>query len=219
MTALAAEQAALTRSIAPQSQLLLVQCGMGPAKARQGLQTVLKQGAGRVVFMGFGAGLRDDASTGRVLIPHEILSGQDSLAVDADWQRRICQTLADMNPATDPLLCVDAPLLDIDAKAEWAERAIGCDMESAAILTMAHHEGIPAAIIRVVLDGPKDVVPPLALTLVDDDGDLCWPDAGSCLHPLQWWQLAQLIPRFRLAHRRLQEAARRIIASHGSDPV
>jgi hypothetical protein len=190
------------------------------AKARHGLQTALKtEGVGSVVLMGFAAGLRDEAPTGRVLVPQQILYGQDRLAVDVDWQQQICQSLASMNPAADPLLCVDTPLLDGAAKARHAPLAIGCDMESAAVLEVAHQHSIPAAVIRIVLDGPRDVIPALAVAMADDDGSFRWPGWSEGLRPKQWWQLLQLIPRFRLARRRLEVAAQQIVADYGSNSV
>ena len=219
ITALATEQAALARNSAAESQVILIRCGMGAARAGQGLQTALAEGVDSVVLMGFAAGLCDEAPPGRVVVPRQILYGQETLSVDADWQRQICDSLASMSPATDPLLCVDAPLLDRDAKAQCASKAIACDMESAAIVAMAQAHGIPAAVVRIVLDGPKDIVPPLAVAMVDDDGSGRWPGWSQCLHPIQWWQLLQLIPRFRLACSRLQAAGQQIVGDYGSNPA
>ncbi len=211
LTALATEHAALARCIGDSSQVVLLQCGVGAAKAREGFRAALARGAGRVVFMGFAGGLRAEALPGRLLVPQQVLYRQQRLAVEADWGQRICRSMAQMNPATEPLLCVDSPLLDVEVKARHAKEAIGCDMESAAILALASQHKVPAAVIRVVLDGPDDPVPPLALRMADADGNFRWPSLGEWMHPGQCWQVARLVPRFRLARRRLQAAATRLV--------
>jgi hypothetical protein len=195
---------------------LLLHSGIGVAKARLGVERALGNGATSVLLLGFAGGLNDEAVPGTLLVPRQVRYQSNAIAVNTDYHQRVCAAVASLQPVTEPLLCADVPLCTPAAKAAHAAGAFACDMESAAIAA-AHEAGIAAAVVKVVLDGPEDVVPELALQFTDADGNRRLPSlSANVLSVVQWWQLFGLLPRFRQARQQLRAAAEQLSTNAGN---
>lgn len=218
ITALAVERQVLAEAWSDSSaaDCLLLQSGIGVAKARLGVEKALAQGARSILLLGFAGGLNEEATPGTLLVPREIRYQSSAFAVDGDYHQQICAAVAGLHPVTEPLWCADAPLCTPIVKASHAADGFACDMESAAIAA-AYEAGIAAAVVKVVLDGAQDVVPQLALAFTDADGNRRLPPWGaSVLNVVQWWQLWGLLPGFRQARQQLRAAAEQLRANAGN---
>ena len=216
ITALAVERQVLAKVWPAESPSdpVLLQSGIGVAKARLGVERALAQGARSVLLLGFAGGLNKTAATGTVLVPREIRYHSSTIVVDEAYHKRICRAVACLRPVSEPLLCVDAPLCSPAAKVSHAGDAFACDMESAAIVA-AHEAGIAAAVVKVVLDGAQDTVPELALAFTDAYGNRRLPFSSTLLDITQWRQLLELLSRFRQARRQLRAVAEQLKTTVG----
>ncbi len=218
ITALGIERQWFARGwpVASDSSGLLLHSGIGVAKARLGVEKAVAQGATSILLLGFAGGLATTAAPGTVLVPRQIRYRAKPIMVDADYHQRVCAGVNSLQPVTESLLCVDRPLLSVGAKAEHAVDGFACDMESAAI-TAAQQASIPAAVVKVVLDGAEDTVPQLALAFADANGDRRLPTIGAgALNLAQWWQLVRLLPAVRVARHQLRAVAEQLRVNAGN---
>jgi nucleoside phosphorylase len=108
------------------------------------------------------------------------------------------------------LVSVGVVLASPAAKADAARRfqALACDMESAAVAQVAAAASVPFLAIRVIADGPEDVLPAHVDRWVDDAGDSrIAPVLGALLRPQQWPPLFTLIRSYRAARATLEFVA------------
>ena len=216
LTALAVEyQAVSAAGVTESSNTLLLQTGLGVAHAREGVNRALQEGADAVLLLGFAGGLNPAAVPGTLLLPRQIQYQDRSIPVNAVYHRRIRERVASFAPIVDPLVCVDEPIREVVLKAQRASRGFGCDMESAGI-AVANDAGVPAVVVKVVLDGPGDSIPKLALEFTGADGNRRVPSLSRRLLDVkQWSQTLALLSQYRLARRQLERVARLLLAEAG----
>ncbi|MCY0877372.1 MAG: hypothetical protein OWU84_00240 [Firmicutes bacterium] len=130
--------------------------GAGPQKAAAGLQTALRRTRpGRILAIGFCGGLDPRDRVGSCAAPAEVAS-------DAVQGVFPCAPWPGLTQA-GRLVSVKAPVATPQAKQALRERcqARWVDMESFAWAQIAHEEGIPFTIVRVISDGAGDKLPHL----------------------------------------------------------
>ncbi|MBI2994149.1 MAG: phosphorylase [Gammaproteobacteria bacterium] len=169
VTALAAEAACLIRPPPPDSPQTLdecfsmVLCGSGPHRAARGAELLLAAGAEALISFGVAGALSHAVRPGQLLVPHTVISSVRRFEATANWRLRVLARLSDgsVRAHEGVLTASEGIVAGVPAKAEL-HRATGADavdMESAAILEVAERRGVPALVLRVVLDAADLEIP------------------------------------------------------------
>ena len=153
--------------------ILLIQSGIGPDKARLVVQQLLVDASWDVMISAGFAGDLDANPIGSVLIGHEVFwestttphspSTSPRILCHADWVK----TAMSVNWSgqgslhTGSVVSVDRVLThSVDKhKLKTSTGAIGVDMESAAIGEVAQGHGLPFLIVRTISDGVNEDLP------------------------------------------------------------
>lgn len=154
-------------------QILVQVAGIGAQRARRAGEDLLADGAGALLSFGVAAGIAPGLASGTLLLPDEVIATDGRrLATDAVWRRRWSAPAAVLMPRHEPLAEASAVLTDSGAKRALAARtgAVAADMESAAVLSVAAAAGVPALVVRCVLDPLMRTLPSVALAAVRADG-------------------------------------------------
>ncbi len=153
--------------------VLLLQSGIGPGKARKNTQQLLAGASWDVIISTGFAGALDSLPIGSVLIGHEVCEesfvtsdasqGLQRFACHPDW----VQVALNLNWAgrqslrTGRFVSVDHVLThSVDKhKLKASTGAVGVDMESAAIGGVAQEHDLPFLIVRTISDGVNEDLP------------------------------------------------------------
>lgn len=182
--------------------------GAGPATAAA--QRLVAAGAEGLVSWGVAAGLDPGLAPGALLLPDGVI-GEDGVhrRPSAPWRARLIARLTHLQPLTGAVAETATLLGDAAAKSALRARtgAVAADMESAAVLRAAAAAGVPALVVRVVLDPAAGAVPPAWARVVDPAGRLqpaaLWP---LLLRPGAWPAGLALAHQRRRAARTLRRA-------------
>ncbi|WP_421994119.1 hopanoid-associated phosphorylase [Roseococcus sp.] len=122
-----------------------------------------------VLSFGIAGGLASSVSTGDLFVATALRSMAGSLPVDAEWRAALVRRTS---AASAILAASDTLLASVEAKRALhrATRAAAVDMESGVAARFALARGIPFAALRVVADGPEDVLPQAAAVGLRPDG-------------------------------------------------
>jgi adenosylhomocysteine nucleosidase len=143
----------------------VIQTGVGPDRARKVARTVLSEGAWALVLStGFACALAP-ADVGDLIIGTEVLSvvhdgqwirSEGVVSCSRDEQIRLLSIGREGGMTVKTGGIVSTPRIVWRADEKRAIRdltdAVGLDMESAALASVAHEKGIPMAIVRTVSD-------------------------------------------------------------------
>lgn len=188
-------------------------CGPGPASAAAAARAAVQAGAGGLLLWGFAGGLAEHLACGAIVLPRQV-RGSDGrrYATDSGWRARLAAALpAGVAAEAGDLACVDRVATTPAAKRQIqaATGAVALDMESAAVAAVALEAGIPFVVLKVVIDGPNDALPPGVERWVDRGGRARWvPWLGVMLRPSDWPAVCLLLRRYRVARARLCALAR-----------
>jgi len=162
-----------------------------------------------VLSFGIAGGLAPGAATGDVFVATALRSLSESLPVDADWRAALVRRTS---AGSAILAASDTLLASVEAKRalHLATRAVAVDMESGTAARFALARGIPFAALRVVADGPDDVLPRAAAVGLRPNGS---PAPLRVLTSLarRPWELPALI-RLAKASAAAHAALRRALA-------
>lgn len=162
-----------------------------------------------VLSFGIAGGLAPGAATGEIFVATSLRSLSESFPADPDWRAALVRRTS---AASAILAASDTLLATVEAKRALhrATRAVAADMESGAAARFAVARGIPFAALRVIADGPEDVLPHAASVGLRPDGS---PAPLRVLAALarRPWELPALI-RLAKASASAHEALRRAIA-------
>jgi adenosylhomocysteine nucleosidase len=152
---------------------LLIQTGIGPAKARSITRQILESESWDVVISTGFAGALNSSPIGSLVIGNEVMLGQSAdLLADSDPQRIVCHpdwvntslNIKLMGPY--PLqggrfVTMDRVLTHASQKHILGKRtgAVAVDMESGAIGQVAQQHGLPFLIVRAISDGVNEDLP------------------------------------------------------------
>ena len=153
--------------------VLLIQSGIGPEKARIGTQQLLTRRAWDVVISTGFAGALDAVPIGAVLIGHEVLSKSSATSsIPSIPQPLVChpdwvQTALGINWVgqeslrSGSFVSVGHVLThSVDKhRLRACTGAVGVDMESAAIGEITQGHGLPFLIVRAISDGVNEDLP------------------------------------------------------------
>ncbi|TCH97226.1 nucleoside phosphorylase [Roseococcus sp. SYP-B2431] len=194
-------------ALLPKGTRILVSGG-APARLAALLEALPGDVTG-VLSFGIAGGLAPNAATGDVFVATALRSLSESLPVDPAWRAALVRRTS---AASAILAASDTLLASVEAKRALhrATRATAVDMESGVAARFALARGIPFAALRVVADGPGDVLPGAAAVGLRPDGS---PAPLRVLAALarRPWELPALI-RLAKASAAAHEALRRAIA-------
>jgi nucleoside phosphorylase len=198
---------------------LVVQTGMGPARARAAAEQV--PAARWFLACGCAGGLVPSLVAGDLVVAAEVrpldATGNAGAPLPAE-SALLLATLAAAGLRVHAGAVVSSETVLATAAAKRAAGAGGAlvvEMESAALAGVAVRRGVPFAGLRVVLDGAGETLPP-ALALVDEaTGEVrALAAAALVLKPWHWSIVARLARQSRVAERSLRRACA-VVLSRG----
>lgn len=195
--------------------VLLVRCGIGPARAAQAARELVRAGAGALLSWGTAAALGRHLDHGDLVLPEAVLSREGHrFGVDDPWRHRFASILEfDGGCHAGTVVEADQVLKGADDKQLLHELsgALIADMESAAIAQICQQAGVRLLVVRAVSDRVTTRIPACALAGVDANGDLkVAPCLGQLLlAPGDLPALLRLARGFQHACAALSELARR----------
>jgi hopanoid-associated phosphorylase len=140
-----------------------------------------------VMSIGLGGGLSPLLKVGEVVIGDRVIASDQEWACDEHWRVSLAARLGDAHQG--PVASSNAILADVDDKAALFARtgALAVDMESEAAARFAEARKLPFAVLRVISDDARHVLPQAALVAMKPDGGIALGRVlGSLLrHPLQ----------------------------------
>lgn len=152
--------------------VLLIQTGIGSARARSITLQILESESWDVVISTGFAGALNSSPIGSLVVGHEVLLGQSSEWPDSDPQRIACHpewvntslNIKLMGPyplQVGRFVTMDQVLTCAFQKHMLGKRtgAVAVDMESGAIGQVAQQHGLPFLIVRAISDGVNEDLP------------------------------------------------------------
>jgi hopanoid-associated phosphorylase len=195
--------------------------GGDPIRLEAELERALADGAQAVLSFGLAAGLQPGRGPGTLVIPREVISGNERLTTDSQWSERIRAAVGGAD--SQPIVGVDAPLLRSADKVQLhqATGAIAADMESHLAARLALRAGRAFAAVRVISDPAERSLPPAAAIGMKPDGSVnALAVLRSLLHqPRQLPDLTGVAIQARTAMRVLQRCRRALGPELGWVPV
>ena len=194
------------------SGALLAVGGMGGARAAMAARTLADAGAAALMSFGFAGGLDPSLSAGSVVLPDEVISidGARFLTSPA-WCAELRLAILGRPVAGGKLLAASQPIDRIEDKAQAFREtgAVAVDMESLGIAEVAAGHRLPFAVIRVIVDTARDVLP-RAVMAASLGGQVSMRRlvGGLAAAPLELLPLIRLAQRYRAATRSLTAVAR-----------
>ena len=188
--------------------------GMGPRRAAVASRTLLEKGAKALLSWGSAGGLAPKLSPGSLILPKTVIASNQILYhVDAIWHKSLCDRLKGrVDFHTEPL--VESTIV-VRTPAEKAilfheTGAIGVDMESAAVATVAQEARVPFMVVRAVADSTDTTIPDITLNAVDEFGRWSFLKLiqGLAEHPMELFALVRIARNYRAAQKTLATVAR-----------
>jgi adenosylhomocysteine nucleosidase len=140
-----------------------------------------------VISFGLGGGLSPLLKVGETVIADQVISGSEQWRCDDRWRVALGAKLATAHQG--PIAASTTILENAEDKAALfaATGALAVDMESAVAARFAAARSLPFAVLRVISDDARHVLPPAALVAMKPDGSIALGRVlGSLLrHPLQ----------------------------------
>lgn len=185
--------------------------GPGARRASDAARRLVDGGASALVSWGVAAGIDPSLRAGTLLLPDRVLAANgDRFRPDVGWHGRAVHAVSYLEPMIAPLAEAAFVLHDPASKAELRRRtsAVAADMESVAVLRVAAAAGLPALVIRAVLDPASLAVPEAWSRAVSVDGRLrAMRVLGALARPRSWGVGLQLAQCRHVAARTLRGAA------------
>lgn len=174
LTALIPEAACLVRQPATErvipvtDGIMLYVCGIGPQRARQGVARLLDHGADALLSLGTAGGLDPALDPGDVVIPETVLHEDNGrITLDTRWHAHVEKALAEraIPFQAGTLLHTDDVIRSARDKRQRHHRsgAAAVDMESRVVAEEAQRHGIPALVVRVIVDTAETAIPEAVL--------------------------------------------------------
>jgi len=153
------------RCLPADPRLHVAVAGADPEHAYRAAIRLAGEGVSALASVGVAAGLRADLRAGAVIIGTAVTSPEDSGVVycDDDLIGRLSRALPRVRAGV--IVTVARPVTSSKEKVDLTRgrEALAADMESAAVLRAAAEAGLPAAVLRVVLDPADRAIPAAAL--------------------------------------------------------
>jgi hopanoid-associated phosphorylase len=140
-----------------------------------------------VISVGLAGALSPLLKVGEAVIADQVIQGRETWRCSDIWRVALAAKLAGAHQGT--IAASDTILENAEAKSALYEStgALAVDMESAVAARFAAKRNLPFAVLRVISDDARHVLPPAALVAMKPDGGIAIGRVlGSLLrHPLQ----------------------------------
>jgi adenosylhomocysteine nucleosidase len=148
--------------------------GVGQQRARLAGRKLIESGVKALVSWGCAGGLTSQVSPGSLILPDKIVSADGSIyGVDSVWHERLFRRLGGHIDLHNGFLAESKAVLVSPAEKKAlfdTTGAIAVDMESAAVVAVAHQAGVPFVAIRAIADRADLTVPRSVLRCLDEFG-------------------------------------------------
>ena len=155
---------------------LLILSGMGRERARQAAQKLAGEGADCLVGFGSAGALAPVLRPGDLVLAAEIHEAGRKFTANGELIESVMKWLSrnGFTVHNGPLACAAQPVATIGAKRDLFARsgAMAVDMESAGVFDAARHNGLPAFVLRVIIDAAHVALPDAVLQRVDEFGEV-----------------------------------------------
>ncbi len=223
---------------------LLILSGMGRGRARQAAQNLVDAGADCLAVVGTAGALAPSLRPGDLVVAQQVCEEGKKYTADADlseqaieWLSRNSQGRPGYFAPNCPesymgvlkvfrmsqtrihkglLACATEPVASAVQKQKLFERtgALAVDMESAGVLQIADRYGLPALVLRAIIDDSGMALPDTVLRRVDAFGEV---DAAGLIldlarSPVQIPVLARLALAAHCANTTLKRTGRHLLA-------
>ena len=163
---------------------LVLVAGIGAARASAAAGALAQHGVVGMLSVGVATATVPGLHCGTLLLPSRV-AGADGevLQVDPAWRAAWLARAQGVPVDERPLGEAPRVLEDGDARRRFARDAgvAAADMESAAVLRVAASAGVPAVVLRVVLDEVAVRLPAAALVALEESGAVSWRALGAAL--------------------------------------
>ncbi len=202
---------------------LIVRSGAGPENAKKAAQSLIDQGAGRLISWGCAAALKTGLQPGDLVIPDTLHPEEhhqfSQLTITSPWFQQVLEQLSALQPFTGSL----AESHSIVAKSSDKKlihkqtRAIALDMESIAVAKTAKANNIDVLVIRCIADPVTLNLPQAVCYALNPQGDivlikLLW---FLLTHPAELPNLVKLGLNFNAAKNKLKLVAKHLVTIVG----
>lgn len=204
---------------------LLILSGMGREPARRAAQKLVEAGADCLAGFGTAGALAPELKPGDLVLAEEVSEAGKKYAASAELTTTARERLSrnGITVQTGTLACAAEPVATVEAKRELFGQtgAIAVDMESAGVFDAARRNGLPAFVLRVIIDAAHVALPDIALQRVDEFGEVDAPGLAFDLarSPGQIPAVIRLACAARRAGRTMRQAAIPLLRQAGPDPA
>ncbi len=204
---------------------LLILSGMGREPARRAAQKLVEAGADCLAGFGTAGALAPELRPGDLVLAEEVSEAGKKYAASAELSASVRERLSrnGITVQTGTLACAAEPVATVEAKRELFGQtgAIAVDMESAGVFDAARRNGLPAFVLRVIIDAAHVALPDIALQRVDEFGEVDAPGLALDLarSPGQIPAVIRLACAARRAGRTMRQAAIPLLRQAGPDPA
>ncbi len=159
---------------------VILRCGIGPERAFDGAQYLLRSGARALISLGLSGGLYPESQSGDLIVADRLLMMDGAITASVQTPslsaEQACQLLrfAGLPVMFGSLISTRDAVLSPDRKAALFERfgALAVDMESVAVAQAAAHAGLPFFACRAVCDPVTQTIPLPFIAALSPDGSL-----------------------------------------------
>lgn len=160
-----------------------------------------------VISIGLAGALSPLLKVGEAVIADQVMTGTEHFRCDEHWRVSLAAKL--MQAHQGPVAASDTILENSASKAAVyaTTGALAVDMESAVAARFARARKLPFAVLRIISDDARHVLPPAALVAMKPDGGIALGRVLASLlrHPLQ---VPALIHTARTSNRAFRELLR-----------
>jgi len=184
--------------------------GGGDSRSLAGKLDALHGDIKGVISIGLAGALSPLLKVGETVIADQVICGSDHWRCDEHWRVSLAAKLPHAHQG--PVAASGTILENRQAKAALyaSTGALAVDMESAAAARFAQARHLPFAVLRVISDDARHVLPPAALVAMKPDGGIALGRVLASLlrHPLQ-------VPGLIRTARTSNKAFRELLRSRG----
>lgn len=198
--------------ISLQENALLIYAGAGPKNATSAAKTLIGKGANRLISWGCAAAVAADLRSGDLMLPTRVIGNGQSFSIDLDWLQQTRQLLkSNVNCIDGDLVSSDRIIASVEEKQSIHQQsaALALDMESAAIVEVAAHAGVPSLVIRAIADTADMSLPQAVVHSLNSNGQIELGKLSRYLvtHPGEIPALIRLGLHFAAAQKTLKTVA------------
>jgi hopanoid-associated phosphorylase len=198
-------EAACLRSLQNSDQIDVACSGADAGRAGELAEKALSAGCTALLSFGVAGGL-DPALVSGTLVLAESVIGPDGAKFSTDqlWRSAVAADLnaADIDFVTGTGLGVDEAIFHPEPKQLLFDgtKALCVDMESHSVMQVAREHRVPWLVIRVIADSAEDILPEIAMAVVDAGGGIRYGALAARL-VRQPSEITDLISLWRISRR------------------